>query len=320
VGENSVSATGRLQLPNLLRKRASEWGGPEGEAWLEALPVVVADLAERWGLRLGKPLAAHVSFVAPAGVGGRPAVLKIPMPGEFPYLSGNLRFSEHEALRCWDGNGTVRLLEHDPATGALLMEQCRPGTELVDAVTLDQADEIVAQLLTRLWAAPISEGLVTTDWFAECLEQRLEAAYERTAVVTGHSLLDEASAVLTELRSAPGEQKLLHGDLHHKNVLAAEREPWLVIDPLPRVGDPSYDAVQYLLFRKGSTPEPERTWNGDIDRFCGLVGLNADRVKRWLFVRIVDDACASLGMGMSPESLEAHQDDLWTARLVQRLL
>jgi streptomycin 6-kinase len=152
------------------------------------------------------------------------------------------------------------------------------------------------------------------------LGRRAQASYAQAAVPIEQSLLDDALEILGELREADAPPVLLHGDLHHKNILSAEREQWLAIDPLPRVGDPTYDAVQFLLFRKGRIPDPTLTWRGDIVRFCRLVGIDEDRVKAWIFVRLVTDALASLTHGVSVDALESEPDDLWSARLVRQLL
>lgn len=93
-------------------------------------------------------LPSHVSFVAVVRV-RQSAVLKIPLPGVFPYVTGNLRFDEHKALRVWDGDGAVRLLAHDDASDAVLLERCVPGGHLSDIASLDEADVVVADLLAR---------------------------------------------------------------------------------------------------------------------------------------------------------------------------
>lgn len=274
-----------------------------------------------WDLELGEPFDAHVSYATAVRSHRDDAVLKIPMPGDFPFVTGNRREHEHLALDEWRGDGAVRLLRFDASSGAMLLERCRPAAHLVDAATLDEADEIVASLLIRLWRpVPDPTRFQSTAQFARELRVRAEANDDRTAELLERSLLDDALSLLTELEAAAVPNVLLHGDLHHKNVVTAEREPWLAIDPLPRVGDTCYDAVQFLMFRKGSTPDPARTWAGDIGRFCALTGLDAERVARWIFVRLVTDGLAELALGTELRALEAPQEDLWSARLARRLL
>ena len=113
-------------LPPRLAERARSWGGAEGSAWLADLPRLVDGIVARWDLVLGPPLDSHVSFTALVGRGTADAALTIPIAGDFAHVSGNLRFQEHGALRAWDGNAAVRLLEFDPPTGAMLIERCVP--------------------------------------------------------------------------------------------------------------------------------------------------------------------------------------------------
>src|SRR5205807_1108065 len=111
-----------------------------GRAWLARLPDLVRECAKRWGLELEKPFEyAFASLAVPAG----DVVLKIQFPD---------RESEHEAdaLRVWDGEGAVRLLDHDPERHALLLERARPGTSLAK-VPRNEALDVVANLLPRLW-------------------------------------------------------------------------------------------------------------------------------------------------------------------------
>lgn len=114
-------------------------------------------------------------------------------------------------------------------------------------------------------------------------------------------------------------EAVVHGDFHHHDILAAERRPWLVVDPLPVRGDPAYDLVQYLLFRKGDLPDPVHVWRGVIERLSRLTGLDAERVKTWTFARLVSDAVAACEQGTPVPELEAVQNDLWSARLIHQL-
>jgi streptomycin 6-kinase len=143
---------------------------------------VVAGLIERWNLTLGPFLDSHVSFTALVSRGVRDAVLKIPMAGDFAHVSGNLRFQEHEALGVWGGEAAARLLDFDPATGAMLLERCVPGAQLADTVTLEEADEIAADLMQRLWRpVPVPHPFSSLDDFAVELGRRAQVNHERAA-------------------------------------------------------------------------------------------------------------------------------------------
>jgi len=249
---------------------------PQRVAWLEGLPTTVAELAERWQLTLGGRFAGEgeASWVAPVvRHDGTPAVLKLGMPH---------REAEHEAegLRFWNGDPTVRLLAADAGLEALLLERCEPGTAL-SAAPEDEQDQVLARLLPRMWRRPPAGhpfrplATMVEAWVAETLAESGGGAAS-PQVGAG---IDEYRALL-----ATGPPPvLLATDLHAGNVLRARREPWLVIDPKPFVGDPAYDATQHLLnchARMSANPL------GTIERYARLLKVDADRVRRWLFARL----------------------------------
>ena len=243
--------------------------------WLESLPDRVRALARRWELRLGAPFAEGMcSWVAPALLrDGSVAVLKVGMP----HME-----AEHEiaALRFWDGEGAVRVYEADEELGAMLIERCVPGTPLAVLPEPEQ-DIVMAETLRRLWKTPPKPhpfrplAAMIQHWSKETL-----AARERWV---DPGLVQEGLRLFAELAGSAPVEVLLATDLHAGNVLRAEREPWLAIDPKPFVGDPAYDATQHLLnCRERLTSDPE----GLVQRFAGLLGVSEDRVRLWTFARL----------------------------------
>jgi streptomycin 6-kinase len=310
-----------LQLPRLLVDRASGWGGIEGRRWLAGLPATVHRLVELWAIQLHEPLDSHISFVAAAtAADGQRLILKVPMLGvTFPYAQANSCRYEAAALAAWNGRGCVRLLEQETDSGAMLLERCEPGTRLADVVSLDEADTVAVDLLQRLWQPSIA-GLPDTAKLASVWAERCSTSYASCGEPFEQVLLTDALTIAHELTAVVEPGVLLHGDFHHNNVLAAAREPWLAIDPLPLVGEREYDAVMFLLFRKGGMENPEATWEPAIDSFCDQLNLDAARVKQWLYVRLIADALAFIGQGGDAARLEARQEDMWSARLVHEFL
>ena len=195
--------------------------------------------------------------------------------------TGQLLEAEHElqGLRFWDGDPTVRLLMADDDLGAMLLERCEPGTVLRALPECEQ-DVVISGLLRCLWRAPSAQhpfrplSALAEYWSDETL------AHIEQWPDTG--LVREGLRLLTELpRTAPTEF-VLATDLHAGNVLRAERQPWLVIDPKPFVGDPAYDATQHLFncsARLRSDPE------GTIRSFADLLAVDHERVRLWMFAR-----------------------------------
>lgn len=308
-------------VPPLLIDRARSWGGSEGESWLAQLVDRVDRLAQQWHLELGDSWSSHVSFLAPALRGGEGVVLKIPMHGvEFPYAQANNRPFEAEALRQWQGDGSVKLLAFDDESGAMLLEACEPGARLADERSIEDADDVACELLERLWSHGPSAAFPTTADLAANWGKRSVAYYVQAGAPFEREILDEVLALLSGFTELPPDSTLLHGDFHHNNVLTAQREPWLVIDPLPLVGEREYDLVMFQLFRKGSMIDPVHDWDGAINSMSERLHLRSDRVKEWLYVRLVCDALAFLSHGGEPDLIEQRQEDLWSARVVRALL
>jgi streptomycin 6-kinase len=235
---------------------------------------IVSEVERRWSLTLGTPFGkASGSWVAPATrADGMPAVLKVAMP----HFEGE---GEIAGLRFWSGEPTVRLLDADEDLGAMLLERCEPGTALRERPEPEQ-DEVIAGLLRRLWRSPRPEhrfrplAAMLAHWSNETLAQA-----DRWADA---GLVREGLRLFTELpQSAPAEV-LLATDLHAGNVLRARREPWLVIDPKPFVGDPAYDATQHLL---NCTERLRSDPDGTIRRFSDLLEVSSERVRLWTFAR-----------------------------------
>ena len=240
--------------------------------WLERVPALIAECREQWSLRLGESYEAGAAgyVVRVERDDGSPAVLKL----IFPH-----RESEHEAdaLAFWDGDGAVRLLARDNERAAMLLERLEPGTKLFEAGA-DKALEVITNLLPRLLrpaGAPFRPLADEAAWWLSYLPDQWEASgrpFERR-------LLDAAVEALNELPPSQGEQFLLSQDLHAENVLAAEREPWLAIDPKPLVGEREFAAAPVVrAFELGHS---KREVLHRLDVLTSELGLDRDRVRGW---------------------------------------
>ena len=278
-------------VPRYLAETAAHEPGVRD--WIATLPGIVSVLARRWSLSVGEPFqpGGQCSWVAPVtGPAGDGLVLKV----GFRFPGGEER-DEAAGLRIWDGNGTVRL--HAACAGEsaymLLMERCVPGTPLGQVLPEPEQDVVVAGLLRRLWTrAHLAYPFRPLAQMCAAWADEFETGY----AVTGPAhRIDPglARAGIALFRSLPvtaARQVLLCTDLHADNILAARREPWLVIDPKPYVGDPAYDVVQHMLNcedRLAADPA------GLAARMAGLAGLEPDRVRLWLFARSVQESAGS---------------------------
>jgi streptomycin 6-kinase len=273
-------------VPENLADSVRADASPSRDAWLAALPHVVASYARRWSLDLGRPYqpGGRCAWVAPVrDAAGRDLVLKVAW-------SHDEAFHEADGLRAWAGAGAVRL--HDSATDdtstVLLLERCRPGTTLGDAVPEGEQDPVVAGRLRRLWQAPTAGfnfrplQVMCDAWAAE-FRLRLAGAVDPV----DPSLTAAAIDLFRTLPATAGRHVLLCTDLHAWNILAAEREPWLAIDPKPYVGDPAYDVVQHLLnCEQRLAADPVAV----ARRMADLVDVDPERTVQWLFARCVQES------------------------------
>jgi streptomycin 6-kinase len=272
-----------------LRRNVEEHGaGSMRLAWLASLPLVVEELARVWSLVVGRPFqpGGSASWVAPAqGAAGEHLVLKVGWQHEE---------SIHEAdgLRAWNGRGAVRLVNSMVMgqTNALLLEACEPGNTVSEVLPPHEQDVVVAGLLRRLWIAPSADHPFRTlqsmcDHWAEQFEDRYANADPQLRLDPGM-----AKAGIDLFRSLPGTSGrtvLLCTDLHPENILAAQREPWLAIDPKAYIGDPTYDPLQYML------NHPARLRADPVafaQRMADLLELDAQRLRLWLFARCVQES------------------------------
>jgi streptomycin 6-kinase len=227
---------------------------------------------------VAQPFAGNAAFVVPVErADGSRAVLKV----NFPDRESE---REAEALKHWAGEGAVRLLAFDPGGNALLIEQLDPGTRLWELEDDEEATRIAAGVLRRLWRPPPDPSPFWTltesgAWWASYLPRN----YELTGRPVERSLLDEALAAIAELSASQGEPVVLHQDFHGGNVLRAQREAWLAIDPKPLVGEREFDLASLLRDRRPLLTRPggDRVVRRRLDQLSSELELDWERMRRW---------------------------------------
>jgi streptomycin 6-kinase len=256
--------------------------GPLWADWLDRLPRLHREVMAEWQLAPdGEVMHGFCSMVTPVRTAaGTAAVLKIGLPDDE---------SEHEALALqhWAGDGAVRLLRADPHRRAMLLERLQRRD--LNTVPDVQACRVVAERYARLHRpAPPQLRRLTgylSGWAAELAELPRQAAVPRR-------LVEQALSLSRDLVTDPASDGvMIHTDLHYENVLAGQREDWLVIDPKPVSGDPHYELSPMLWNRLDELSGDVRA--GIRRRFQVLVdeaGLDADRARDWVIVRVVLNA------------------------------
>lgn len=307
---------GVIDIPDALIATQSAYNGEAGRAFVAALPGRAAEFLERWGLRRdGAAMYGVCALVLPVvrEGDGRRAVLKLqPVDAETA--------GEPVALRLWGaaGAGAVRLLEHDPETGSMLLERLDGHRALAGEPDADRAVRVIAGLLAELTA--VRPGAVAgatgsgagLRGLGEAAARMLAAAPDVVAGLVDEeerALVRDCAAAVREVAGEPGD-RLLHWDLHFGNVLAREDGGgWVAIDPKPLVGDPGFELLPALVDRFDAGAVGKR-----FDAMTGVLGLDRGRAAAWTLGRVLQNACWSAEGGarrLAPEQAEI-------ARVVRR--
>jgi streptomycin 6-kinase len=274
-----------IEAPEAFARSTVEREGERGEAWLAELPGIVAGLLERWGcVQDGEVLHGGVGVIVPVLRGAGTAVIKV----SFPHPGNDF---EPDAFAAWGGRGAVMLYERDDSQYGMLLER-------VDSSTLaevEDSDEVasVAGRISRRLAIPAPAGLPRMKdeagaWEDQLLRDAAELEHPMPAYV-----VDAALATIRELATVQPEV-LIHGDFHARNILRAEREDWLAVDPKGYVGDPAYDAGNLLRVRAVlnfiENDDVVKLANRFLDIYTEAAEIDRERAQRWSQLLLVQGA------------------------------
>ena len=302
-----------IEIPDALAASFSKHSGASGRAWIAALPKLAAEVLDRWALRLDVPPrhgmgALVLPVIRPDGT---PAALKLQ-----PVNEENA--SEPVGLRVWNGDGVVRLLDHDPDTGSMLLERLDGARSLSTTHDDIAALQILAELMARLVAVSAPPGLRHLSDIATAMLDEAPTAVTALGDPADRRLVRTCASAVAELIGQPGD-RLLHWDLHYDNILAGQREPWLVIDPKPLAGDPSFELLPALHNRWDevvATGDVTRAVLRRFDLLTEIVGLDRQRATGWTLGRVLQNALWDIEDGAI--TLEPIQVSIATALLQHR--
>ena len=287
-----------MALDPAFENRMIEVFGENGRSWLERLPTLLAEYSGRWNLELHPPFPLSYNYVARCTrEDGTQAVLKA---GVQRGPVGH----EMAALHHWDGGGAVRVLESDEAAGVFLLEHLKPGVPII-AIDDAEATTVAARLMRQIWRSPPDdyEFPSLSDW-AEAFDL-LRQRHGGTTGPLPREKVQRGEAIYRDLLRSQPDPVVLHGDLHHTNILSAEREPWLIIDPHGVVGDPAFEVGPWL--RNPVTDPGERyeerallrqpnvasILNRRLDIFASELALDRKRLRDWGIAFATLSACWS---------------------------
>ncbi|MFJ9147046.1 aminoglycoside phosphotransferase family protein [Streptomyces sp. NPDC102270] len=285
-----------IDIPEELAAAQELYNGDRGREFIAGLPALTEDFLERWELTPdGSPMHGVTALVLPVvlrGDGTR-AVLKLQLLDEESA-------GEPVALRLWDGDGAVRLLDHDPVTHTMLLERLDSTRMLSTLPGTRDAVLVIAGLLAHLTAGPAPAGMRRLGDIARAMLDRTPEALTRIPDPGIRRTVADCAAAVREVVDEPGD-RLLHWDLHDENVLAADRAPWLAIDPKPLAGDPGFELWPALDNRYEAD---EVTWR--FDAMTDILGLDRARARAWTLGRLLQNALWDIedGRPLEPRQLD----------------
>ncbi|MDH3890471.1 MAG: aminoglycoside phosphotransferase family protein [candidate division Zixibacteria bacterium] len=284
------------QLTEEFSARIAGAFGQDGVEWLNQLPQILEKAANRWSLRLLPPFQPlSYNYVAPAvGPDGEPVVLKTGVPRR--ELS-----TEIDALRHYNGQGTVRLIEADSGSGLMLLERILPGVPLMDTPDDDRATSVFAHVMRQLDKPPPDNNSFpsVSDW-ARGFE-RLRNQFNGKTGPFPKPVFDRAEGMMSELLSSMSDSVVLHGDLHHWNILSAEPEPWLALDPKGVMGEPAYEVGAWLrnpFPQILDWPHLTKITARRVDIMVETLGFDRSRIIGWAYCQAVLSAVWSFEDGL----------------------
>ncbi|PPS68137.1 MULTISPECIES: aminoglycoside phosphotransferase family protein [Streptomyces] len=269
-----------IDIPRELAASQEKFNGEAGRAFIAGLPEQTARFLDHWGLKPdGPPMHGVSALVVPVvrTADETPAVLKLQILDEESE-------GEPVALRAWDGDGAVRLLNHDEPTGTMLLERLDENRMLSRVPDTHRAVVTIAELLAHLTSFPAPPGMRSLGDIARAMLDRTPWALGRIPHPETRRVVADLAAAVRQVVDEPGD-RLLHWDLHFDNVLACDRAPWLAIDPKPLAGDPGFELWPALDNR--FDPD-DILWR--FDAMTDVLALDRDRARAWTLARLLQNA------------------------------
>jgi streptomycin 6-kinase len=264
-----------LQLSDVYIKNIKIVHKEKGQEWLENLPKLISYCEMRWNLKVIDPFELSFNFVAAAVyANGSEAVLKLSVPSQdFLYELDALKQFNHHKRKM------VQLLDYDEEKGIIILERLIPGHMLETIENDEEATRIAANVLIELWIPVVENSSLPTTKNRESSLIALKKRHPNGLGPISAQLLEEAEYFFKKMNETSTHSFLLHGDLHHYNILAKD-DSWMVIDPQGLIGEREYDLIQYLLNR---LPEEgyKQVIKNRINIFAEVLGLDKERILMW---------------------------------------
>ena len=295
------------RLPENFKQNILGLHGAKGERWLRDLPDLVAGISEKWSLAPGNffPNMSN-NYVAPCiCADGTKAVLKIGVPEDDSIVK-----IEAGYLKLLDGDGAVKVLQVDEEYCALLLERLIPGVGLkkICQIDDDRASQIAVELLRRIRRnAPADSEFPALESWTKGFEKAERVNFAAEPV-------KKAREYFAELNGASKQHSLLHGDFHHQNILSAQRQPFLSIDPKGIIGNIGYDISVFLNNPRdwlAAHPNRRDILKRRVGIFAEAFGIEPRDLRRWAYAEAVLSAWWTFEDGGKDAEKQLANADIW---------
>ena len=255
--------------------------GEKGKKWLVDLPLIVEKTCSRWKLSYLEPVDNMTyNYVAKAiANNGLPVVLKIS-------CDEKLVHDEMQALKHFEGHGSINLMDYDKSNQALLLQQAIPGTTLKTyyPVEAEFVMDCYASTIHKLHSKPLQHMHHfphVDDWLKSIDSVRSDRIPE--------PLLKKAIRLKNAMSNTPGKLVVLHGDLHHDNILK-DGDQWLAIDPKGIIGESEFEAAAFDFIHETELKEDheiKKLFEKRSELLAKKSKLDLRRLRDWTFVRLI---------------------------------
>lgn len=301
-----------MRIPERLRETVARVHGATGDEWLLKLPLIINYWRERWELDLTEPFEnlSYNLLIPGRDRKGAAIVLKLGVP--CPEL-----VTEAAALKLFQGVGAVRLLKEEAGAGALLMERVNPGTPLSELGTDAERTSVAAALMRALWRnASATDSFPSLAFWFQAFE-RVPRQFGDGHALFPFDLVKRAERAFRELEASTERRVLLHGDLHHDNILFSARTGWVAIDPKGIVGDPGYEVGPFMINRLPEGASAAATleiFSQRLSIFSDKLEISRERLTLWAFCYAVLSALWEMEEGAEWQGI------IGLARLLEKLI
>ncbi len=274
-----------IALPDKLVRTNIALHGERGVEWLHRLPEIVTGCERRWSVRIDPPFEGlSYNYASPGTLSnGTPVVLKVCFPSTEV-------LTEIEALRVYDGNGAVKLIESDIDRGVMLLQRAVPGDMLIEVESEAESNRIAATVMKDLWKpVPAQHPFPSIDDWRRGF-QRLREHFGGTTGPFPQPITEKAEELFAQLCASSAQPVVLHGDLHHFNILRQGEGRWLAIDPKGVVGEPAYEIGALMRNRLPDLSDiagSARFLSRRITSIARQVGLDAERLRLWSLAQAI---------------------------------